>query len=349
MTFPQLPDPRSVTVNGANLAYREQGQGAAWVFVHGDLSDLRTWDQRLPAFSSAYRTLTYSRGYARPNPEIPPGVQNPIGAHVEDLAAFLEATGAAPAHLVGNSWGAFICLLTAIRHPYLVRTLVREEPPVAPSPVGLRTGARRPVRADAGEPLRPQSRTVRRGVPAPVQWGSPLRRGTRARGDRHPHRPRAALSRRPSRRTPPPGPEIRTFLARTGWPHPHPRGSPWSRSTSHARPSASHPLKSGTGGTAEHSAIRAESAARVRCRPGPKVPQASARSRGRLHRGRPNVRVSHAHGCPRPREGMGGRRGVPAGPGRLRRIDDALCGETGCRPRGTQQTFGHTPGRGVPR
>jgi len=40
--------------------------------------------------------------------------------HVEDLAVFLRAIDAVPAHLVGNSWGAFICLLTAMRHPELV-------------------------------------------------------------------------------------------------------------------------------------------------------------------------------------------------------------------------------------
>ena len=50
--------------------------------------------------------------------------------HVEDLAFLLQALDAAPAHLVGHSWGAFICLLTAIHHPPLVRTLVLEEPPV---------------------------------------------------------------------------------------------------------------------------------------------------------------------------------------------------------------------------
>jgi pimeloyl-ACP methyl ester carboxylesterase len=50
--------------------------------------------------------------------------------HVEDLAAFLREIDAAPAHLVGNSWGAFVCLLTAVRHPHVVRTLVLEEPPV---------------------------------------------------------------------------------------------------------------------------------------------------------------------------------------------------------------------------
>lgn len=35
-----------------------------------------------------------------------------------------------PAHLVGNSYGAFLCLLLAVRDASLVRTLVLAEPPV---------------------------------------------------------------------------------------------------------------------------------------------------------------------------------------------------------------------------
>ncbi|MFI5619478.1 alpha/beta fold hydrolase [Streptomyces sp. NPDC051567] len=132
MTFPGLADLKSATVDGVSLAYREEGRGAPVVFVHGDLSDLRTWEQQLPAFSPAYRALAYSRRYARPNPDIPAGTPNPMDPHVTDLVAFLHATNAAPAHLVGNSWGAFICLLTAIRHPGVVRSLVLEEPPVVP-------------------------------------------------------------------------------------------------------------------------------------------------------------------------------------------------------------------------
>ncbi|MFF8957892.1 alpha/beta fold hydrolase [Streptomyces sp. NPDC014894] len=119
-------------VNGVSLAFRETGDGEPVVFVHGDLSDLRTWDAQLPAVGAAYRAIAYSRRYARPNPDIPPGVPNPMGPHVDDLLAFLERVGAAPAHLVGNSWGAFISLLAAIRRPEAVRSLVLEEPPVVP-------------------------------------------------------------------------------------------------------------------------------------------------------------------------------------------------------------------------
>jgi pimeloyl-ACP methyl ester carboxylesterase len=50
--------------------------------------------------------------------------------HVEDLQALIRSLDAAPAHLVGHSYGAFLCLLLAMRKPELVRTLVLAEPPV---------------------------------------------------------------------------------------------------------------------------------------------------------------------------------------------------------------------------
>ncbi len=121
---------KTATVNGTTLAYREQGEGEPVVFVHGGISDLRTWEQQLPAVGRSYRAITYSRRFARPNEDIDPEADDPMLPHVEDLAAFLREIDAEPAHLVGNSWGAFISLLTAVRHPDVVRTLVLEEPPV---------------------------------------------------------------------------------------------------------------------------------------------------------------------------------------------------------------------------
>jgi pimeloyl-ACP methyl ester carboxylesterase len=121
---------RTAVVNGAPLAYREQGEGEPVVFVHGSASDLRTWEQQLPALGVSYRAIAYSRRYARPNEDIEPHVDDQMLPHVQDLTAFLQVLGAEPAHLVGHSWGAFICLLTAVRYPQLVRSLVLGEPPV---------------------------------------------------------------------------------------------------------------------------------------------------------------------------------------------------------------------------
>jgi pimeloyl-ACP methyl ester carboxylesterase len=121
---------RTASVHGASLAYREQGEGEPVVFVHGSADDLRCWDQQLPGVGASYRAITYSRRYARPNEDIAPGVDDQTLPHVDDLVAFLRVMGAAPAHVVGHSWGGLISLLAAIRHPQLVRSLVLQEPPV---------------------------------------------------------------------------------------------------------------------------------------------------------------------------------------------------------------------------
>jgi pimeloyl-ACP methyl ester carboxylesterase len=121
---------RTAAVDGVALGYREQGEGEPVVFVHGSASDLRGWEQQLPAIGASHRAIAYSRRYARPNEDIGPGADDQMLPHVDDLAAFLRVVDAAPAHLVGSSWGAFICLLAAIRQPRVVRSMVLLEPPV---------------------------------------------------------------------------------------------------------------------------------------------------------------------------------------------------------------------------
>jgi pimeloyl-ACP methyl ester carboxylesterase len=116
--------------NGTTLEYVEQGSGEPIVFVHGSASDYRTWTSQLDHFGSQYRAIAYSRRYHWPNEPIREGVDYSMEEHVDDLQAFLRSLGAPAAHLVGHSYGAFVCLLLAIRNPELVRTLVLAEPPV---------------------------------------------------------------------------------------------------------------------------------------------------------------------------------------------------------------------------
>lgn len=121
---------RNVSVNGTQLAYHEQGTGDPVLFVHGSGSDLRTWERQIPAIGAQFRAIAYSRRYARPNADIEPSVDDQMLPHVEDLAGLLRAIDVPAAHLVGHSWGGFISLLTAIRYPELVCSLVLMEPPV---------------------------------------------------------------------------------------------------------------------------------------------------------------------------------------------------------------------------
>lgn len=116
-------------VNGASLWYSDEGRGEPVVLVHGSASDHRTWTIARGEFAEHFRTITYSRRYHWPNERIPPGTDYSLLQHVDDLEELLRVIDMAPAHLVGHSYGALICMLLAARAPQLVRSLVLAEPP----------------------------------------------------------------------------------------------------------------------------------------------------------------------------------------------------------------------------
>ena len=119
-------------IRGAKLEVVERPGGPETVvFVHGSLSDHRTWKEQLRLLDSRYRGVAYSRRWHWPNQPPKDGEQYRMREHVEDLAALVRSVGA-PVHVVGNSWGAFTALVLAMREPSLVRSLVLEEPPVVP-------------------------------------------------------------------------------------------------------------------------------------------------------------------------------------------------------------------------
>lgn len=125
----ELNDTTSIDVNGASLAVVEYGCGPPIIFVHGGVSDLRSWTNQLPAFTNGYRTVCYSRRYHKPNAPIPSDAADPIQAHVDDLAALIEHLQAEPAHIVGQSWGGLIALMLASQRPTLCKSLTLIEAP----------------------------------------------------------------------------------------------------------------------------------------------------------------------------------------------------------------------------
>lgn len=118
-----------IDMNGDTFHYVEHGDGAPLVLVHGSASDYRTWQAQEDELGERFRTITYSRRYHWPNDPITDGADYSMAEHVRDLEALLRLLGAAPAHLVGHSYGALICMLLAVRAPQLVRSLVLAEPP----------------------------------------------------------------------------------------------------------------------------------------------------------------------------------------------------------------------------
>lgn len=92
----EQPEVKRVRVNGADLAYVEQGRGTPVVFVHGSAGDWRIWEFQRPAVSSRYRFVAYSRRYHWPSTWAGDGKDYSQPVHVDDLVGFLKAIGAGP-------------------------------------------------------------------------------------------------------------------------------------------------------------------------------------------------------------------------------------------------------------
>jgi non-heme chloroperoxidase len=118
-----------IEANRVNLAYVEQGKGKPVFFVHGTPADYRAWSHHIEPFARKYRAISYSRRCSYPNKYANDYKDDTIANNAEDLAALIKKLKAIPAHLIGHSYGAFIAIYCALKHPELVRTLVLAEPP----------------------------------------------------------------------------------------------------------------------------------------------------------------------------------------------------------------------------
>ena len=111
--------------DGAAIDYRQGGSGASLVLVHGSWGDRRIWELVRPRLEWSFRTIAYSRrGHGRSSGG------GCLDDDVRDLAAVIEHLDAAPAHLVGNSLGATICLRLVASRADLVASVSAHEPPL---------------------------------------------------------------------------------------------------------------------------------------------------------------------------------------------------------------------------
>jgi pimeloyl-ACP methyl ester carboxylesterase len=121
---------QDIDIDGVSFAYRETGRGDPLVLVHANLSDMRSWESLEPLLAEHFRVINYSRRFAHPNRPASADDSDPLSQHAEDLITLIETRRLGKVHLVGNSSGAFVCLLAAQQRPDLVQTLTLEEPPV---------------------------------------------------------------------------------------------------------------------------------------------------------------------------------------------------------------------------
>ncbi len=119
---------KQIEVNGTNLAYIEKGIGEPVVFIHGAVSDFRTWLEQFDEFSKYYRVISYSRRFHQPNKDPNDYSVYSRALHSSDLVEFLKALNLKKVHLIGHSYGASIALMAALDNPGLVGSLVLGEP-----------------------------------------------------------------------------------------------------------------------------------------------------------------------------------------------------------------------------
>ena len=119
---------------GVQLHYEVTGSGEPLVLVHGSWGDHHNWDPVVAELARSFRVLAYDRrGHSAS--ERPAG-QGSVFEDADDLAALIDELGLAPAHVVGNSFGAIVTLRAATRRPDVFRTLVAHEPPLFPLMAG---------------------------------------------------------------------------------------------------------------------------------------------------------------------------------------------------------------------
>jgi pimeloyl-ACP methyl ester carboxylesterase len=117
------PAVRQASVNGVNLTYLEQGQGAPVVLVHGTLSDYRAWEGQREPVAQHFRCIVLTQRYYGLDPWPDKGEKFSRATHIDDLAAFIRGLKAGPVHVVGWSYGGTIALTLAVLHPELVKSL----------------------------------------------------------------------------------------------------------------------------------------------------------------------------------------------------------------------------------
>ena len=117
------PAVKQASVNGVDLVYLEQGQGAPVVFVHGAFADHRAWEGQREAVAKHYRYIALTQRYFGTAPWPDSGEKFSLATHADDLAVFIRELKAGPVHVVGWSYGGSIALALAVQHPELLKSL----------------------------------------------------------------------------------------------------------------------------------------------------------------------------------------------------------------------------------
>ncbi|MDR3096219.1 MAG: alpha/beta hydrolase [Paraburkholderia sp.] len=110
------------------MPYVERGTGEWLLFVHGSLCDYRYWQPQLAGLGAKYRCVSVSLTHYWPAAGAARGQPFSWSRHADEVARFIDAFGAGPAHVIGHSRGGSVSYHVARRYPQHVRTLTLADP-----------------------------------------------------------------------------------------------------------------------------------------------------------------------------------------------------------------------------
>ena len=109
-------------VNGIKLYYEIHGKGRPLVLLHGGLGAIEMFGPNLPTLAKGRQLIAVDlQGHGRTA-----DIDRPLSVALmaDDIAALIKHLGIDSADVMGYSLGGGVALLTAIRHPEVVRKLV---------------------------------------------------------------------------------------------------------------------------------------------------------------------------------------------------------------------------------
>ncbi len=124
---------KQATVNGFQMAYRDEGGGPPVLLVHGFPLTSTMWNPQIEELRRSYRMIAPDlRGFGESAAGAPTDRYLSMEQYADDLAALLTALGVEKAVVMGLSMGGYISFAFYRKYPERVRALIlcdtRSEP-----------------------------------------------------------------------------------------------------------------------------------------------------------------------------------------------------------------------------
>ncbi len=132
-----------VDVQGIKTRYYEKGQGEPFLLLHGggfgssNGNSANMWSKNIPGLSERFRVFAVDKLAAGMTDNPPDDKDYNLQGEVEHMYQFIQTMQLGQVHLVGQSRGAGLAWLLAMKYPEVVKTLVLVDSATASPVVGV--------------------------------------------------------------------------------------------------------------------------------------------------------------------------------------------------------------------